>query len=94
MLKYDSSEAAAASVLLALKITNHTPSGASPWPDSCEKHSGYSMERLVPIALKLKSFVIKAAQPDAELKAVNKKFLSSKFGEVAKLTGAALPSFP
>ena len=94
MLSSSSSEVAAATVLLALKMTDRVDADGSPWPAACEKHSGYSLKRLEPIAAEIQALVARAAQPDADLKAVFKKFSSNKFGEVARLWEGRPDLFP
>ena len=94
MLSSSSSEVAAAAVMLALKMTDRVGADGSVWPDACEKHSGYGLRRLEPIAAEIQALVSKAAQPDADLKAVYKKFSSAKFSEVARVWEGRPDLFP
>lgn len=82
MLHYTYSQVAAAAVTLALKIADRKE---QVWLTTCQDHSGHSVEHLKPVIAKLQHLVVQAAQPDADMRAVYKKYSSSKYGEVTRL---------
>lgn len=82
MLQHSYSETAAAATMLGLKSLGL---GSSEWPVACEKHSGYTQEALSPCLAKLMELARKAAAPQSEMKAVQKKYSLPKLESVAKL---------
>ena len=91
MLQHVYSKISAAAVMLALQIL-HRPGDS--WPEACESHSGYTQEELEPIVERLKKLVVNASDPESELRAVYKKYSSSKFGDTANRWRAAPELFP
>mmetsp|Transcript_22596 Transcript_22596/g.57862 ORF Transcript_22596/g.57862 Transcript_22596/m.57862 type:complete len:372 (-) Transcript_22596:188-1303(-) len=82
LLQYSYSEVAAAATVLGLRALQL---GTSEWPIAAEKHSGYTLEALKPCIAALAEVARKASSPDAEMKAVRKKYSSSDFGAIAKM---------
>jgi len=80
-LKYNSSEIAAGSVYLARAMTQKS----SFWSGTLEHYSTYSAAHVQPIAHEMNEFLKKSVSPKASLKALKKKYSSSKFGEVSEL---------
>lgn len=78
MLQYPLSLISAASLHVALEALGH----ADTYPKVLRKHSGYSLEQVLPCAQAVVELMQRA--PEASLKAVYKKYCSTKFGEAAK----------
>ncbi len=79
MLKHSYSITAAAAVHVAMRAVGK----ADAYPRALARHSGYSLQVMLPVAASLVDSMHKA--PTATLTAVYKKYSSTKFSEVAKL---------
>lgn len=80
MLKYLPSMQAAAAVYLGRRMAGEKVL----WSKTAQFYSGYSVDQIMPCVKELNALVL---FPNAKLKAVHKKYMSKKFGEVAKLSG-------
>lgn len=79
MLKYSYSTVSAAALYVALRTCGKPEA----FPKALARHSGYSLEAVLPCAAALVK-LMKAA-PTNTLTAVFKKYSSTKLGEVAKM---------
>ena len=80
MLKFSYSEIATASVYVSMKATGKPDA----YPKALSRHSTYSLDAVLPCASALVELMNKA--PSNSLGAVYKKYFSSKFAEVAKIS--------
>jgi len=78
-LKYNPSEIAAGSVYLARAMTKKTPL----WTVTLEHYSTYSAEHVHNVAVDINDFLKKSQK--SSLKALKKKYASTKFGEVSEI---------
>jgi len=79
MLKHPLSLISAAALHLALE----TVGADDTYPRPLRRHTRYELKEVLPVAKQLLALAEKA--PTSSLKAVHKKYSSTKFGEVAKL---------
>jgi len=79
VLQFTPSQVAAASVYVARRMTDKTPS----WTPTLEKYTTYCEEELLPCIEELNDIVKKADK--SQLKAIRKKYLSPKLLEVARI---------
>ena len=83
MLKYPAPLLAAGAVYAAVRTAN-SRSSASPWTSTFDAHCpGYTEDEVLTVARQM--CALHAKQATASLVAVNKKYSSDKFGQVAKL---------
>eukprot|EP00873_Tetraselmis_striata_P007921 jgi/Tetstr1/428185/TSEL_018236.t1 len=80
MLSHPFSKLSAAAVLVARERM-----GAGPWTAELEHHTGFSEAELIECAASMKELMTKAGRSGVSLKAVHKKYSSSRFFEVANL---------
>jgi hypothetical protein len=79
MLRHPLSLVAAAALHLALE----TSGAADTYPHALRRHARYELAQVLPVARELLDLAERA--PTSSLKAVFKKYSSTKFGEVAKM---------
>lgn len=90
MIKFRSSNLAASSLYLSMKMTK----SPSPWNDIIAKHSQYKESEVRPCAKELFSLLQLDQGPNAQLTAVKKKFALPKFCEVSKIKLEQPPQQP
>jgi cyclin B len=88
MLAYPVSQISAACLHLALLACGHADS----YPYALRKHARYSVADILPCARHLVALWQRSGT--SNLKAVHKKFCSSKFSQVAQHQVVAIPSLP
>ena len=78
LLHYLPSQLAAAAVFIARRVAGRNP----PWSPTLVTHANYSEEEVIPVA---RAILHEKSIANEELKAVNKKYSSSRYGGVAAL---------
>ena len=85
VLAYPVSMVSVACLHVALLAANY----ADTYPYALRKHSRYSLPEILPCARHLVGLMQKSGS--SNLKAVHKKYSSTKFGQVVQLPGPVLP---